>query len=177
MRPFFSIYNKLESRLNDRVERFLCKNADVSCGQHLSVQFTLRFVTPADALKLDSPLYKGLQSCWQSVLFPGTFPLECSSLPRSKIAINCWHSGYAARSICVSWLRQQWVGYLVGRCDGGAQVLWLGIKWGVREWEDRRLLLFLEALFIAVSTLCFKIHAKVAQSLRCPLECLFWIKI
>lgn len=35
---------------------------------------------------------------------------------------------------------------------------------------------FWEVLFIAVSTLCFKIHAKVAQSLQQPLECLFWIK-
>lgn len=52
-----------------------------------------------------------------------------------------------------------------------------GIKWGVREWEDRRLLLFWEALFIAVSTLYFKMHAKVVHSLRCPLECIFWIEI
>lgn len=41
-----------------------------------------------------------------------------------------------------------------------------GIKWGVRAWEDRRLLLFWEALFIAVSTLYSKIHAKVSQTLR-----------
>lgn len=41
-----------------------------------------------------------------------------------------------------------------------------GIKWGVRAWEDRRLLLFWEASFVAASTLYFKIRAKVSQTLR-----------
>lgn len=48
------------------------------------------------------------------------------------------------------------------RCTG----LMTGIKWGVRAWEDRRLLLFWEASFVAASTLYFKIRAKVSQTLR-----------
>lgn len=39
------------------------------------------------------------------------------------------------------------------------------------------MLLFMEVLFTAVSAVCFKIHAKVAQSLKCPVLCLFFMKI
>lgn len=39
------------------------------------------------------------------------------------------------------------------------------------------MLLFLEVLFTAVSAVCFKIHANVAQSLKCPLLGLFLMNI